>query len=211
MLRLLMTAALLIALSGCVTGTRNINLAVPDYAYEQTASGPIRIGSIEDKRQFEQDPPDPSTPSVKGTLASKSTEQLATLIGRQRNGYGAAMGDVALPEGETVPGKVRELLRQGLGGRGYTVVEESAPIEVDVDIQRFWAWFSPGMFSVSFESVIETVLTFTQPSGDISVTVAGYGINKGQVASDANWAMAYERAHADYLKNLEGALDERGL
>lgn len=198
-------------LSGCVTGTRNINLAVPEYANDQTATGTLRIGMIEDNRGFEQDPPDPSTPSVKGDLASKTPAELETLIGRQRNGYGAAMGDVALPEGQTVPGKVRELLSQALEGRGYTVTDADAPTEVTVDIQRFWAWFSPGLFTVSFESVVETVLTFRRDSEETSVTVAGYGLNKGQVASDANWALAYERAYADYLKNLDAALDAKGL
>ncbi len=209
--RLIFLSITIFMLSGCVTGTRNIDLAVPEYANEQTASGSLRIVSVEDSRAFEQSPRDPSTPSVKGDLESKTPAELQTLIGRQRNGYGGAMGDVALPEGQTVPGKLRELLAQGLEGRGYTIVEGGEDLDLIVEITRFWAWFSPGVFSVSFESVIETVLTFRRAAEETSFTVAGYGLNKGQVASDANWALAYERAYLDYLKNLDAALDEKGF
>jgi len=41
--------------------------------------------------------------------------------------------------------------------------------------------------------------------------VRGYGINKWQVASDANLALAYERAINEFLINLDKALDGKGL
>jgi len=184
---------------------------VPDYLGEATASGALRITSIEDGRVFEHKPRDPSTPSVRGDLASMTPAQLETLIGRQRNGYGGAMGDVALPEGKTVPGKVQELLTQGLEGRGYTIVDSDHELDLAVEIKRFWSWGTPGLFSISFEAVIETALTFIRASDELTLEVAGYGLNRGQVGSDANWALAYERAYTDFLKNLEAALDEQGL
>lgn len=199
-------------LTGCVTGTRNIAINTPDYTNEKTKSGSIYIGSIEDKRKFEQKPASPSTPSVNGDLSATSSETLSTLIGRQRNGYGKAMGDVALPKGVRVQDRVREILTKGLESRGYKVVDDkNAPNKLDVDIEKFWAWFSPGMWAVSFDSNLQCKIEFTQASGTTVLDVVGHGVNKGQVASDANWELAYQRAFLDFLENLDKQLDAKGL
>ncbi|MEE8059041.1 MAG: YajG family lipoprotein [Pseudomonadales bacterium] len=201
-----------LVLAGCVTGTRNIQLTPPEYSSGKSASGLIYIASIEDKRIFEQKPKNPSTPSVKGNLSSASKEKLSTLVGRQRNGWGAAMGDVALPEGQTVQEKVRELLTKGLESRGYEVINDNnAPNKITVDIEKFWAWFSPGMWVISFESDIQCKINLENASGSSVIDVTGYGINKGQVASNANWELAYKRAFTDFMKNLDIALDSKGL
>jgi len=113
-------------LSGSVTGTRNIELALPDYYNnEKSASGTIHIGAIEDKRIFLEDSGEPSTPSVDGDLDSTSKEKLYTLIGRQRNTWGHAMGDVSLPDGGTVQEEIRRLMTRRLESRGYKVVNDS--------------------------------------------------------------------------------------
>lgn len=198
--------------TACVTGTRQVDLVVADYENDKTTNGEIYIASIEDNRAFEAKPRDPSTPSVKGDLSSTSKEKLSTLIGRQRNGYGAAIGDVALPAGRDVRGEVKTLLKQGLESRGYTVTEnKNAPIHLQVDIDKFWAWFTPGFWVVSFESKLECDINFSTPNGNQSISVTGHGINKAQVASNANWALAYKRGFADFLMNLDTKLDENDL
>ncbi len=199
--------------TGCVTGTRNLeNLQVPEYSNDKNASGNVYIAQVSDNRVFQHKPDSPSIPSVKGDLKATSKETLATLIGRQRNGYGAAMGDVAMPEGETVHDAVRELLTEGLESRGYTVVDDkSAPNKVTVDINKFWAWFSPGFTSVSFESDVQCEIDFVQSSGNQKFSVKGYGLNKGQMASNANWELAFQRAFQDFLENLDKTMDSSGL
>lgn len=199
--------------TGCVTGTRSLeNLDVPEYSNDKTAAGEVYIASITDQRVFEQKPRDPSTPSVKGDLSTTSKETLSSLIGRQRNGYGAAMGDVALPENVSVQDKVRELVTEGLEGRGYKVVDnENAANQISIDINKFWAWFSPGFASVSFQSNVECKIDFEQAVGRNQFNVKGYGINKGQIASNANWELAFQRAFQDFLKNLDATLDEANL
>lgn len=199
-------------MTGCVTGTRSIELEVPEYSNDKTHSGDIYIGFIDDKRVFEAEPRSPSTPSVKGQLDKVSKERLSNLIGRQRNGFGAAMGDVALPEGGTVQEEVRDLLVSGLEERGYSVVnDENAPIRVTVDIDKFWAWFSPGYASISFESDLQCKVNFEGDLGAQSLDVRGYGINKGQIASNANWQLAYKRAFLNFLEHFDSLLDEKGL
>ena len=199
-------------LTGCVTGTRNVDIAPSKYTNDKTASGQVYIAVVEDKRAFEAKPASPSTPSVNGDLAKTSKDKLATLIGRQRNGYGMAMGDVALPKDQTVQTEMKALLKEGLESRGYTVTDnKNAPIKVNVDIEKFWAWFSPGMFAVSFEADLACSIAFTDTKGNQTFKVVGYGLNKGQVASDANWALAYQRALDDFLKNLDKTLDDAKL
>ncbi len=198
-------------LTGCVTGTRIIDIQPPEYTNDKSVTGTIFIGAIEDKRKFEESPKNPSMPSVKGNLANTTQEKLSSLVGRQRNGFGAAMGDVALLEGVSIQDKVRELLSVGLESRGYEVVDDAnATTNVSVDVNEFWAWFSPGFASISFESKLQCNIEFKDPEGNVSFDVSGYGLNKGQVASNANWELAYQRALLNFLDELDKKLDSGG-
>jgi len=212
-LRLKITVLIVVMfLAGCATGTRHVDIFPLAYTNDQSSEGLIYIGSIVDKRRFEDKPGDPSTPSVKGDLSQTPKEKLSTLIGRQRGGFGAALGDVVLPQGGTVQEEVRELLIEGLKSRGYTVSDDKmAPITLDVDIEQFWAWFTPGMWSVSFEAKINCSLNFAKADGHKEFTITGYGINKGQIGRNANWALAYQRAFLDFLTNLDKTLDDASL
>lgn len=199
-------------LSGCVTGTRNIDLRVPEYKNSKSGSGQIYIDVINDNRLFEARPSRPSTPSVKSDLAKLSKDELSNLIGRQRNGFGRALGDVALPEGESIQQKVRELLTDGLEGRGYTVVDnEDAPTKVTVNIDKFWAWFSPGFAWLTYESEMQCKVDFEGELGAHSLNVKGYALNRGQVASNANWQLVYQRTFLKFLEHFDSVLDDEGL
>lgn len=200
-------------LTGCVTGTRSISptvASVPDAGVDR---GAVHIASIQDARRFEDDPRDPSTPSVsEGNVADLSAHKAATLVGRQRNTWGRAMGDVELSGGATVMDEMRKLLTEGLESRGYTVVDDdAAPLVLAVDVEEFWAWFTPGMWSVSFESRIAASLNAVRGAPDQPLRVKGHGINRGQVASDANWVLAWERGYQSFLEDLNRILDSAGL
>jgi len=208
----LFSIVFIVLLTGCATGTRNIDLAVPEFESSRSGSGAVYINSITDNRQFEQKPKDPSTPSVDGDLASMSEDKLNTFIGRQRSGYGAALGQVALPAGGTVQEKMRDLLSKGLESRGYTVSDNpDSEIKLDISIEKFWAWFTPGLFAVTFEAEVDADLNASAGSGDKRTRVESYGLNKGQVGSNANWILTYDRAFNDFLNKLDEKLDELGL
>lgn len=197
--------------AGCVTGRRMIALETPVQTPPEAARGTIVIGAVTDARKFENKPPQPSTPSIDGDVNSASRDTLKTMIGRQRNGYGAAMGDVALANGATVESQTRSLIAEGLKRRGYNVSDGGGADALTVNIDEFWGWFSPGFATVSFEARIRTALSMMAGGEKRELVVNGYGINKGQVASDANWQIAYARAFEDYLKNLDTALAGAGL
>ena len=197
--------------TGCVTGTRSIAMPEPGFLMTETiSSGSISIGQITDDRRFEDGSRQPATPSVRGGLEGSTPEQRARLIGRQRNGYGKAIGDIDLPNERTIQDEVRDLVSHGFAGRGYAV-SNSETNRMDIEIQKYWAWFQPGMWVIAFHAEVRTKLHITTSTGKQEITVEGRGENKGQVASDANWALAYQRAYDNYLENLESALAEAGL
>lgn len=199
--------------SGCVVGRRTVALSVPTAAPAGFASkGTVVVKKISDDRRFENKPASPSTPSVDGDVNSLSPEQKKTFIGRQRNGYGKAMGDIAMPAGQNVEDRTFELIREGFARRGYTVTAQGDGKDtMEVSIDEFWAWFTPGFWAVSFDSTIACKLTIRRGDQTQTITVKGHGVNVGQVASDANWALAYTRGFEEFLKNLDAELAKAGF
>lgn len=208
--QLLLLALLATLATGCVAGRRTVALPIPSAASYPAKKGSLYIATVADQRTFQDKPSDPSTPSVDGSVAALTPGQKSMMIGRQRNTYGLAMGDIALPAGSSVPEVARELLAEGFKRRGYDVAGRSGNA-VHVSVDEFWAWFTPGMWSISFEAKINCVLTIRQGGQSSRLVVRGYGYNGGQIASDTNWRQAYERAFEDFLGKLDGELARAGF
>jgi uncharacterized lipoprotein YajG len=205
-------AACSLLLTGCVTGRRTIELPITQVGGSTGAKGAIFLSAVEDARVFENKPKEASTPSVDGDVNSLTKEQLATMIGRQRNGYGKALGDIGLNPGDTVVKRTRLLLEEGLRRRGYTVTDNATdPDTMSVKIEQFWAWFTPGMWVISFDANVACKITITRGGTTKTITVRGYANNKGQVASNANWQLAYQKAFDDFLAKLDTELAQAGL
>jgi hypothetical protein len=205
-------AALCLA-SGCVTGTRSISLGVaPADSYAKSpGKGTAGIGLVTDSRTFENHPDDPSTPSVKGDVNALAPAERSTYIGRQRNSYGHAMGDIALPDGGTVQGKVAELLGEGLKRRGFELTDPGkADSVVTAGIQQFWCWTTPGFVVLTFEAHISCTVTVTRGAKVSTFVVKGYGKNHGQIAKNGNWQEAWDYAFTDFLANLDQQLASAG-
>jgi uncharacterized lipoprotein YajG len=201
-----------IALSGCVTGRRTFDLPVNSAVAPAGNRGTVYIASVTDDRHFEIDPSDPSVPSVDGDAAKMSATQRDRMIGRQRNGFGRAMGDVSLPAGDSVTRKVRSLVEEGLIQNGYRVSNDpKTPQSVAVSIRNFWGWMTPGFFALTFEAKINCAITAAGPRGVHTIIVKGYGINHGQFAKDANWIQAFAPAFNDFESNLATQLQDLRL
>lgn len=96
--------ALCVILAGCATSRSEIKLVAPAASTVQAATGQVVvIRSVKDERVFEQEPRNPSTPSLGLDGANKASVELKLrAIGRKRNGYGKALGDVVLEGNQTV-------------------------------------------------------------------------------------------------------------
>lgn len=204
-----LTLFLCIFQTGCVVGRRTVSLPIPSAGAPVPSKGSVYLESVTDARTFQNKPPAPSTPSVDGDVTALSAEQKSVFIGRQRNGYGKAMGDIALPAGETVQKRMTALFEEALRRRGYSLASDpSAPTTANIVIDEFWAWFTPGFLAVTFESRVTCKFSLKTAGGAQAFLVTGHGNNVGQVASDANWQLAYQRAFEDFLTQLDRELEK---
>jgi hypothetical protein len=204
-------AIALLSQTACVTGRRTLSIPVPTAPTGQVTKGAIYISAVTDDRSFQNRPSDPSIPSIDGNVSDLTPSQKDRMIGRQRNGFGRAMGDIALSDDDTVTNRVRLLVTESLRRKGYEVTSTpGAPTSVAVSVNEFWAWTTPGFWVLTFEAKLKTTLTFSgAATGQIVVT--SHGINHGQVAKNGNWQEAFEPAFAQYLTNLTASLDNDQL
>jgi len=199
--------------AGCVTGRRM--LVIPATTTNTPAAavrGHVYLSAVTDDRQFENKPPDPSTPSIDGDVTTMSAQLKDSMVGRQRNTYGHAMGDIALADGDSVTLRTRHLVEAGLRQQGYEVTADPAATNsVAVSINKFWGWSTPGFVTLTFEAQLECKVSVTNRAGTHSVSVKGYASNHGQVAKDENWLEAFEPAFQDFVVNLGSASGGLGL
>jgi len=201
------TILFLVLLSGCVLGRRTVDLPVQSFSDSAMEKGEIFIGTIDDNRTFQNKPSDPSMPSIDGDVHSLTPQEKGMMIGRQRGGFGNAAGDVALPANDSVVARTRRLLEEGFKKRGYSITQDSrAPNSANAIIHKFWGWFTPGFWTITFEATVNCTIALTKPDGPATIIVQGYGRNQGQVASDANWQLTYQRAFQDFLSKLDSQL-----
>lgn len=205
----------LLLLAACATNRSYLSLDVPAAPAGSDAGRVAVIESVSDERVFEADPDDPSTPSLKqGDKYTLDADGRKAAIARKRNGYGMAIGDILLQPPATVETITRDLVASGLRQRGYRIAEaDSAPadaLRVNVTIQEFWAWFTPGFWAVEMEARLKTLLEF-EGAADRTIEVSGYGSNAGQSGRATNWKQAYDRAFHDYLEKQKAALDQADL
>jgi len=173
----------------------------------------VVIKSVTDERVFEQAPSDPSTPSLGFGGSDSATAQVKSqAIGRKRNGFGKAMGDVLLQQGQTVTGVVRDNLAAALLQSGYRVVPQADAgadaVVLDVHIKQFWSWFQPGFWAITLHSDIATDLQVEGKDTPIKIEV--HAEDKRQVATEKAWMeitqQGLERYRAEVSKSVAGKL-----
>jgi uncharacterized protein YjbJ (UPF0337 family) len=200
-------------LSGCATsrGVLDINVPVP----KNPAAGPaVKIVKISDLRQFEKAPKSPDIPSLKGgEIDDESITSRA--VGRKRNGYGKALGDILLPEDATVAGLVRKAVTAGFRNAGWRVLktgdpgyEKAEPVELEID--QFWAWFAPGFWSISaeFEADVRVKTALPAFQGKAGRVYGHYKKHSG-AATNNTWLTAIEGGIDDLTGDVEEHLGKK--
>src|SRR5882724_8551035 len=189
--------------TGCVVGRRSFELPVQSHDIPAATRGKVYIAAVTDDREFQNKPSDPSVPSIDGDVMKISAQEKDQMIGRQRNTWGRAMGDIALPAGDTVTKRMRLLVEQGLMRKGYEISgDPGASRSLTISVTEFWAWTTPGFWALTFEAKLSCSIVETDASGVHTAIVKGYGLNHGQFAKDANWQQAYEPAFEDFIANF---------
>jgi uncharacterized lipoprotein YajG len=197
-------------LSGCATTTSTIDVQrAPTPA--ATARGYAKITEVRDIRRFEAAPKEPSTPSLENAQDLKNPAITSRAIARKRGGYGMAFANVMLPEGRTVELVVRDAVAKALSEQGYEVVDAKSPqfgkaLPIQVDIEQFWAWFSPGFWQVTVEFRGLLLVKAESLTGQKQDMVRGSAEVKGMAATDAEWKEAVVAGVNDLTKNLKAVI-----
>lgn len=206
------------ALVGCATSRSEVKLDTPAMAPPgaavATTPAPARgfavIRMVKDERVFEQAPGDPSVPSLGGEGAQQATaETKLRAIGRKRNAFGQALGDVLLQSGQTVETVVRGALTEAFRLSGYQVVDAAvaapAALVVDARIKDCWAWMNPGFWSVTVNTRIATDLAIAGVPGTSRVEV--HHQEGRQLVTDGTWIevaqVALQKWREEAVKKLQ--------
>ena len=215
---ILLSLLCIIALTGCATNRGYLGIRVPAGTLTNPNGKQVYIRAIIDNRQFQDNPKSPEIPSLGfGGLAKATPEMKSRAIARKRNSYGKALGDIMLNEDQTVQSVIYEATSNSLYSLGYDVVNnakeaKSDAIVVDISIDKFWAWFRPGFWTLSLESEITTLNTVTTLKKDNPIIITATSRNSCQLANEANWEKTFRLVVDDFiekamleLKKLEAA------
>lgn len=200
----LLAVCLCVSLAGCATSRSEIKLQSPVVSASSSVAGNGRvvvIKSVTDERVFEQAPSDPSTPSLGFGGSDNATAQVKSrAIGRKRNGFGKALGDVLLDQGQTVQEIVRKNLAAALEQGGYKVESQAdasvKPVMLDVRIKKFWSWLQPGFWAITLHSEIATELQVE--GGGAPLEIQAHAEDKRQMATDGAWMAITEQGLDHY-------------
>lgn len=192
-------------LAGCATSRSEVRLKSPPAVAPSSAAKVVVIRSVTDERAFEEAPAEPSTPSLGFGGANKSGDAIkARAIGRKRNGFGKALGDVLLENGQTITGVVRENLTAALQQAGYQVKSageaDASALVVDVHVKKFWAWFQPGFWAITLNSDVATDLSISGAA--MPTTVSVHVEDTHQAATEGAWIEIVDKALEAYRKEV---------
>ena len=196
--------------SGCATTTSTVDVQHAQ-APAVAAKGFAKITEVRDIRRFEAAPKEPSTPSLENAQELKNAAITSRAIARKRGGYGMAFANVLLPEGRTVELVVREAVAKALIEQGYEVVDAKSPqyekaLPMQVDIDQFWAWFTPGFWQVTVEFRGLLLVKAEGLTGRKEDIVRGNAEVKGMAVTDSEWKEVVVAGVNDLTKNLKAVI-----
>jgi len=205
---LFVALAAMLTFGGCATKRGEVALQVPSSSMKTAATGKeVLIRTVADLRRFEATPGEPNTPSLDPQEAQNDAIR-ARAIARKRNGYGKALGDILLKEGQTVASVVGDAVAEAFVQRGYTVVATPRPSTtiVDVDVAQFWSWMTPGFWAITLSTEISTPIRIQKPDGSSSETVYVKATGNYQTAAGGNWVEVMQQALGQYVEAVKGKI-----
>jgi uncharacterized lipoprotein YajG len=210
-LKLVSSLLIAIVATGCATSRSNLDVQIPKAQNAQSNGKQVFINSVADKRAFQVNPPNPDIPSLDPSEDQNEQIKLRA-IGRKRNGFGKALGDMLLKEGETVQSLTNQSIQQAFTEKGYTVLSSKDQVTkdtyiVDANIQKFWAWMNPGFWQITLSSEISTDLAIKAPKGATSQQISVKAADGYQVATEANWTEIIQKSIQLYINDLKSKLN----
>lgn len=201
----------MLLLCGCATSRSVVQVGTaPAYQVSNPDQGTaIRLVTT-DERKFELAPATPDIPSLKdGEINNPAIT--ARAIGRKRNTYGRALGDVLLPEGQNVAQIVGEAIANGFRGAGYRVVTEGDPdfataTPVNAKIVQFWLWIDPGFWAITVENRTELTISSVLPGFEKDFTALLTQKAPMGAVFESDWQKEATRSLNDVTQDLTNRL-----
>ncbi|VXC13743.1 Predicted component of the type VI protein secretion system [Pseudomonas sp. 8Z] len=206
MLKLVTVSFLLALCVGCATSRSEVDVmpASLDKASNTASLGKKVYINTVDERVFEAKPKQADIPSLKNAeISDRAITERA--IGRKRNGYGKALGDVLLPSGRTISALVGESVASAYRQAGYEVVTkpETSAAEVKVHVKEFWSWFSPGFFYVTVNNKSRLNI---ETDGQQSMEIVTFKSDGMQAVTDSDWKAITEAGLQEIAKETASKL-----
>jgi hypothetical protein len=199
-------------LSSCATNRSVLNIDPNNNVLSTPLYKFAIIRSVTDAREFMDKPPTPDIPSLgQGGISKHSAELQARAIGRKRNGYGKALGDVFLDEKNSVQNLVNNTLTNVLNKYGYKTYDINSnyppgTIFIDVTINKFWSWIDIGFWSIGIEAEIDTNVNITYDDNRTR-SISARTSNRVMAATDSAWKETIDLILQSYEKNAEKELE----
>lgn len=200
---------ILLLLGGCATSREVVTLNAKQVS-NPTSGKALKMVSVTDNRAFQVKPSTPSIPSLMDDdIGNKALTSRA--IARKRNGFGQALGDVLLPEGQTVARLTEDALSRAFRESGYRVLTaadagyaEAVPVTAQVD--QFWAWLTPGFWAITVESKINVRVKGGDGVLNSETPIEGSAKQGMQIVTSDDWMNMVERAIDDLVTNIKAKL-----
>ncbi len=206
----LLLTAVIFLLTGCATSRGYLNITIPQETTAAKENGmQVYIRNITDNRDFQARPSSPDIPSF-GSKKDIGKEDLKNrAIGRKRNGYGKAMGNIFLDENQNVQGVIYEAARNALISLGYEVTNSKEKaradaIVMDITVDKFWSWINIGAWTLRIDTAIRT--TVSEPTLSKTFVVDTLAQNHCQVGNTANWKKSIRLAMDSYISEFKDKL-----
>jgi hypothetical protein len=135
----------------------------------------------------------------------------ARAVGRKRNGFGQALGDIMLPEDQSVAKVVGTALTKGLRESGYRVLAKGEPgyeqaTPVSANVEQFWSWINPGFAAIRTSARIDVQLFGTLKPLQGGKKITADATESMQLVTENDWLVILNKALDAWVGNLKTAL-----
>ena len=209
-IRMVFIFSALMMLGGCAASRSVVSPDTAALAENPTQGIAVRIDQVSDLRRFEAAPKTPDIPSLGGGDVGNAALTVRAM-GRKRNGFGLAMGDVMLPEGQTVSKMVEGALIQGFRLAGYRVLKPDdvgyeQAIPVTARVNEFWSWLDIGFSSLTIRNRANVNISGAVPALNGGMVATSEVSDKLMMVFEEEWTKIASRNLAQLSEKVRAGL-----
>jgi hypothetical protein len=135
----------------------------------------------------------------------------ARAIGRKRGGFGMALGDVLLPEDQTVSLLIGSAMASGFRQADYRVLTPVDPgydkaVPIEAHVLKFWSWLHVGFWGLVVHNDAEVEVTGPLPALKHKLTVYGGAEESMDIVFESDWQKVSSKGLDNFSQNLARAL-----